>query len=91
MHATYLYDLGTAIPYSKHFCHTYYLIRLHNLPDFFNREKKSLQLAPDVLGKKMREKMRNPSYNSLNSIKEWEKMLPYLLRIAEYLDRSHYG
>ncbi|PWR73022.1 Ppx/GppA phosphatase family protein [Methanospirillum lacunae] len=91
MHAAYLHDIGHIVSYPKHHYHTYYLIRSLHLPEFSNEEKEIIALIARYHRKKVAREKDEPFLKLCKSHQKMVKMLSYLLRIAEILDRSHYG
>lgn len=91
MHAAYLHDIGQIVSYPKHHYHTYYLIRSLDLPEFSDDEKEIIALIARYHRKKVAREKDEPFLRLSKSCQRMVKILSYLLRIAEHLDRRHDG
>jgi len=90
-YAAYLHDIGHIISYPKHQYHSYYLIRSLHMPGFTSDEKEIIALIARYHRKKVAREKDEPFYELLKPEQRRVKVLSYLLRIAENLDRSHDG
>nr|WP_319538181.1 Ppx/GppA phosphatase family protein [uncultured Methanospirillum sp.] len=90
-YAAYLHDIGHIISYSKHQYHSYYLIRSLHMPGFSCDEKEIIALIARYHRKKVAREKDEPFFELSKFDQRRVKVLSYLLRIAENLDRSHDG
>ena len=90
-YAALLHDIGTFLSYSDHHLHSYYLIRHADLLGFDEHEIASMA-ATALFHRKARPGARQPAFAELDGpTRKAVRLLCVLLRMAEYLDRSHSG
>jgi len=90
-HAALLHDIGTFLSYSDHHLHTYYLVRHADLLGFDENEIATMA-ATALFHRKARPGARHPAFSELDRpTRKAVRLLSVLLRIAEYMDRSHSG
>ncbi|HET6496715.1 MAG TPA: Ppx/GppA phosphatase family protein [Thermoleophilia bacterium] len=84
-----LHDIGTFLNYSDHHLHSHYLVRNANLLGFDEREV-AMMAAIALFHRKNRPGPRHAAFAELDRrTRSAVRLLSTLLRIAEYLDRSH--
>ncbi len=90
-YAALLHDIGTFLSYSEHHLHSYYLIRHADLLGFDEHEIASMA-ATALFHRKARPGARHPALAELDrAARKAVRLLSVVLRMAEYLDRSHSG
>jgi len=90
-YAALLHDIGTFLSYSDHHLHSYYLIRHADLVGFDENEI-AVMAATALFHRKAKPGARNPAFGDLDGpSRRTVRLLSVLLRLAEYLDRSHSG
>jgi exopolyphosphatase/guanosine-5'-triphosphate,3'-diphosphate pyrophosphatase len=89
--AALLHDIGTFLSYSDHHLHSYYLIRHADLLGFDEGEI-AVMAATALFHRKSRPGARHPAFAELDRpTRRAVRLLSVLLRLAEYMDRSHSG
>ena len=84
-----LHDIGAFLDYSDHHLHSHYLVRNANLLGFDEREV-AMMAAIALFHRKNRPGPRHAAFAELDRrTRSAVRRLSTLLRIAEYLDRSH--
>ena len=84
-----LHDIGTFLNYSDHHLHSHYLVRNADLLGFDQREV-AMMAAITLFHRKSRPGPRHAAFVELDRrARSAVRLLSTLLRIAEYLDRSH--
>jgi exopolyphosphatase/guanosine-5'-triphosphate,3'-diphosphate pyrophosphatase len=90
-HAALLHDIGTFLSYSDHHLHSYYLVRHADLLGFDDNEIATMA-ATALFHRKARPGPRHPAFADLDRpTRKAVRLLSVLLRLAEYMDRSHSG
>jgi len=90
-HAALLHDIGTFLSYSDHHLHSYYLIRHADLLGFDENEIATMA-ATALFHRKAKPGTRHPAFAELDRpMRKAVRLLSVLLRMAEYMDRSHSG
>ena len=90
-HAALLHDIGTFLSYSDHHLHSYYLIRHADLLGFDENEIATMA-ATALFHRKAKPGTRHPAFADLDRpMRKAVRLLSVLLRMAEYMDRSHSG
>jgi len=88
-HAALLHDIGTFLSYSDHHLHSYYLVRHADLLGFDENEIATMA-ATALLHRKARPGTRHPALAEFDRpTRKAVRLLSVLLRVAEYMDRSH--
>ncbi len=88
-YAALLHDIGAFLSYPDHHIHTYYLIRNADLLGF-DQEEVEIMAATALFHRKSRPGSRHAAYAALDrEARRTVRLLAALLRMAEYLDRSH--
>jgi exopolyphosphatase/guanosine-5'-triphosphate,3'-diphosphate pyrophosphatase len=90
-YAALLHDVGTFLSYTDHHLHSYYLIRHADLLGFDEKEIATVA-ATALFHRKSRPGARHPAFAELDRpTRKAVRLLSVMLRLAEYLDRSHSG
>ncbi|MEI6727678.1 MAG: HD domain-containing protein, partial [Actinomycetes bacterium] len=90
-HAALLHDIGTFLSYSDHHVHSSYLIRHADLLGFDENETATMA-ATALFHRKASPGARHPAFAELDRpTRKAVRLLSVLLRLAEYMDRSHAG
>ncbi len=90
-HAALLHDIGTFLSYSDHHVHSSYLIRHADLLGFDENETATMA-ATALFHRKASPGTRHPAFAELDRpTRKAVRLLSVLLRLAEYMDRSHAG
>jgi exopolyphosphatase / guanosine-5'-triphosphate,3'-diphosphate pyrophosphatase len=90
-HAALLHDIGSFLSYSDHHLHSSYLVRHADLLGFDENEIATMA-ATALFHRKARPGTRHPAFAELDRpTRKAVRLLSVLLRLAEYLDRSHTG
>ncbi len=90
-HAALLHDIGSFLSYSDHHVHSSYLIRHADLLGFDENEIATMA-ATTLFHRKARPGARHPAFAELDRpTRKAVRLLSVLLRLAEYMDRSHSG
>jgi exopolyphosphatase/guanosine-5'-triphosphate,3'-diphosphate pyrophosphatase len=90
-YAALLHDVGTFLSYTDHHLHSYYLIRHADLLGFDEKEIATVA-ATALFHRKSRPGGRHPAFAELDRpTRRAVRLLSVLLRLAEYMDRSHSG
>jgi exopolyphosphatase/guanosine-5'-triphosphate,3'-diphosphate pyrophosphatase len=88
-YAALLHDIGTFLNYNDHHVHSHYFIRNADLAGFDQREL-DLMAATALFHRKGRPSPRHAALSELDTpSRNMVRVLIGLLRLAEYLDRSH--
>ena len=88
-HAALLHDIGTFLSYSDHHLHSYYIVRHADLLGFDENEIATMA-ATALFHRKARPGTRHPAFAELDRpTRKAVRLFSVLLRMAEYLDRSH--
>ncbi len=90
-YAAWLHDIGAFLSYNNHHVHTYYLIRNADLVGFDQSEIAAMA-ATTFFHRRGIPSKKYPEFKSLDKrLRKTVKVLSMLLRLAEFLDRSHTG
>jgi exopolyphosphatase/guanosine-5'-triphosphate,3'-diphosphate pyrophosphatase len=88
--AAVLHDVGSAVSYSRHHKHTYYLIANGDIPGFSDRERQLVALVARYHRRSPPDRER-PDLSSLAPAEfRTVRKLATLLRLADSCDRSHH-
>ena len=88
-YACLLHDIGAFLSYPDHHVHGYYLIRNADLLGF-DQEEVEIMATTALFHRKGRPGSRHAAFTALDqTARKTVRLLAALLRMAEYLDRSH--
>jgi exopolyphosphatase/guanosine-5'-triphosphate,3'-diphosphate pyrophosphatase len=88
-YAALLHDIGTFLSYADHHIHSHYLIHNADLLGF-DQEEIEIMAATALFHRKARPGSQHAAYAALDRpARRTVRLLAALLRMAEYLDRSH--